>query len=412
MTEKEKIKAYDEAIERAKKELDACGLQDCDAARQIFRLFPELKESEDEWVEKIRKDIISYLKHRQIKSIMESGATERWITYLEKQGQRKTEPKFKTGDWCIDNEDGTIFQIVKVLDSIYVYRTNEGKEYYCTHCSLENDARLWTIADAKDGDVLVDVYENIGIFEKRYGYNWHTYCYLDNKGRLVPEGGSHGSICHIATKKQRDLLFQKMEESGYKWNDKGNEPKKTQPTKFEDAVKDMMNDFDDNTATVEKIKERIAYLLSLILIRQHPNWSEEDENLFKCAIDIVKQESKVRSDVCFDEEVGEMVINWLRAFKERIQPKQEWSEEDEKISKTIINEFEQCSEWCCANGLTKEDYIAWIKSLKASRRWKPNEEQIKAFEFMIQSWGESGTLSPYDGTMNYLLSLLNDLKKL
>ena len=40
------------AIERAKKELDTCGSQDCDAVRQIFRLFSELKESEDERIRK------------------------------------------------------------------------------------------------------------------------------------------------------------------------------------------------------------------------------------------------------------------------------------------------------------------------------------------------------------------------
>ena len=39
---------YKQALDRAKKELNICGSQDCDAARQIFRLFPELKESEDE----------------------------------------------------------------------------------------------------------------------------------------------------------------------------------------------------------------------------------------------------------------------------------------------------------------------------------------------------------------------------
>lgn len=52
-----KAKAYDEAIEMAKKELQACGSQDCDAARQIFRLFPELKESEDE---RIRTKLIEF----------------------------------------------------------------------------------------------------------------------------------------------------------------------------------------------------------------------------------------------------------------------------------------------------------------------------------------------------------------
>ena len=44
MTIEEKAKAYDEALEQAKKELNTCGSLDCDAARQIFRLFPELRE--------------------------------------------------------------------------------------------------------------------------------------------------------------------------------------------------------------------------------------------------------------------------------------------------------------------------------------------------------------------------------
>lgn len=52
MTQEEKAKAYDKAVEKAKKELNTCGSQDCDITRQIFRFFPELKESEDE---KIRK---------------------------------------------------------------------------------------------------------------------------------------------------------------------------------------------------------------------------------------------------------------------------------------------------------------------------------------------------------------------
>lgn len=56
-----------------------------------------------------------------------------------------------------------------------------------------------------DGDVLVDVYGNIGIFEKRYGINWNTYCYLGYRGCFIAEEGSHGSICYPATKEQRYL---------------------------------------------------------------------------------------------------------------------------------------------------------------------------------------------------------------
>ena len=49
----EKAKAYDEALEIAKKELQCCGTLDCDAARQIFRLFPELNVSKDERIRRI-----------------------------------------------------------------------------------------------------------------------------------------------------------------------------------------------------------------------------------------------------------------------------------------------------------------------------------------------------------------------
>lgn len=62
----------------------------------------------------------------------------------------------------------------------------------------------------------------------------------------------------------------------------------------------------------------------LRLVEQKPAWSEEDENLFRCAIDAVEQESKVRTDGCLDEEVGGMVTDWLKSIKDRVQPQKQW----------------------------------------------------------------------------------------
>lgn len=88
MTTEEKVKAYDEAVERAKKELNTCGSQDCDAARQIFRLFPELAESEDE---EIRKAIIAYFKRNPYANIDDDAGigTREAIAWLEKQKKTK-----------------------------------------------------------------------------------------------------------------------------------------------------------------------------------------------------------------------------------------------------------------------------------------------------------------------------------
>lgn len=69
---------YKEALVKAQKELQYCGDLDCDAARQIFRLFPELRESDDE---RIIKEIISFL-DRFCANINKN----QWIAWLEKRG--------------------------------------------------------------------------------------------------------------------------------------------------------------------------------------------------------------------------------------------------------------------------------------------------------------------------------------
>jgi len=57
--------------------------------------------------------------------------------------------------------------------------------------------------------------------------------------------------------------------------------------------------------------------------------------------------------------------------------------------------------------------IELITSLQQEQsHWKPSEEQIKALEYFIRSWGESGTMSPQNPTLCAAKSLLNSLKKL
>ena len=149
---------------------------------------------------------------------------------VEKQSEQRLfdniKPKFKVGDWCIDNEDNTIFQITKVLSNLYYYRTNEGKEYSCTRDSIERDAHLRTIQDAKDGDVFVAEIDEepndfIYIF-KEYNQNlgFWSHCYLDAYTNKFHEGIYHNNlnVGVPATKEQRDMFFQKMHEAGYEWD--------------------------------------------------------------------------------------------------------------------------------------------------------------------------------------------------
>ena len=87
MTQEEKVRAYDEAVKKVKDYYEGKTKMYSDIKQTLDLLFPELKENVDEWIEKIRKDIISYLNNRQITSIAESSATERWVDWIEKQGE-------------------------------------------------------------------------------------------------------------------------------------------------------------------------------------------------------------------------------------------------------------------------------------------------------------------------------------
>lgn len=204
---------------------------------------PELKENEDE---RIKKEIIDYIK---------TGTYhKKWIAWLEKQGNKpqgksaleatreekvdnankiepkdyssidpyfgkpidKVESKFKVGDW-ITNGDYT-WKIISIDNFDYTLQ-NQWGEYVEDAIVYVNDVfHLWTIQDAKYGDVLSDKYNNIGIFQKCAGICWHSYIYLGCGNELLGCGSHEQIDTHPATKEQHDLLFAKMKEAGYEWD--------------------------------------------------------------------------------------------------------------------------------------------------------------------------------------------------
>lgn len=126
------------------------------------------------------------------------------------------EPKFHPGDWVIDNI-GYIYQIESAteIESEHIFGyTIVGGGYF----NDNNDVRLWSIDDAKCGDVLVDKYNNVGIYKEIEGVYWDSYIYLGCDGviRGFSIGGRHEQTgTHPATKEQCDLFFAKMKEAGW-----------------------------------------------------------------------------------------------------------------------------------------------------------------------------------------------------
>ena len=186
---------------------------------------------------------------------------------IEKQSEQKPadkiEPKFNVGDWVIDKQ-GIVHQVANVVEIVsentYGYDIVGGGYF---NDSIEG-VRLWTIPDAKDGDVLHSTgFHNDCIFIFNGLDNWKFD--EPNGDRAVATGyfclsvsadnmefGMQGPDCvevntvKPATKIQRDFLFRKIKEAGYEW----------------DAEKKELKEIEQKSATmsideaVEHCKER------------------------------------------------------------------------------------------------------------------------------------------------------------
>ena len=84
MTDKEKAKAYDEAIRKAKITLDCCNSASITTKNTIYNIFPELAESEDE---RIRKEIISALNFANHKDVYDKHLD--WLKSLKERNTWK-----------------------------------------------------------------------------------------------------------------------------------------------------------------------------------------------------------------------------------------------------------------------------------------------------------------------------------
>ena len=218
----EKAKAYDEAIERAKK-IYGNGI--------IERIFTELKEGDDE---RIKKNCIHFLELKK----QHHAATfeiEECIDWLEKQGKQltdKNKPIFEVGDWVVFITSESVYQVEKKENYEYTLRHILGGSL-CLSFSNEKLIREWTIEDAKDGDVLacneeILLFKSYSVLQGRISlycwYNGHTNNF-HSKEVIDILLTTRNKVCP-ATKEQRDALMKAMNDAGYEWDSEKKELKK------------------------------------------------------------------------------------------------------------------------------------------------------------------------------------------
>ena len=277
---------YEMALEGIQ-EILSSGEDSIEMSRLELRLrgiFPELHESESE-DERIRKRIYNYINVTLDDN--ESAEKEKWLAWLEKQGESikikrgknylctkthkyageewregikyfapedytlinqgcayycpswskeehnnffkevgcaEISPRFKVDDWITDGE--YIWKIIDIRQLDYILQSQDGKVVDDTISYVDEHFHLWTIKDARDGEVLVDDIDGRPFIFKGFSDPNHpnspvAYCGINSECDFRVSFGNYrwtDKDVKPSTKEQRDRLFQKMKKAGSKWD--------------------------------------------------------------------------------------------------------------------------------------------------------------------------------------------------
>lgn len=174
----------------------------------------------------------------------------------------KVEPKFHKGDWIVTSY-GKVNQVVAV-DKDGDGFTLDDDTYFSG--SWKDGYHLWTIQDAKDGDVLVASDSSIFIFKEVCGSSCKHYIALtsDNEIQVNTKLDKFWETARgvkPSTKEQRDTLIKAMTDSGYTFNFEKKELKK-----------------------IKQKSQRMVSAEAKEALYDKPAWSEEDEDAIGMAI--------------------------------------------------------------------------------------------------------------------------------
>ena len=364
----EKAKAYDEALERARN-IRFGNPQSGTANTVCEEIFPELKEESED--ERIREQIVYAInklnvpgseknkllawleKQGEQKPIIEMKSAEESLgidsdtyneivdecIYGEQKSQRmisaeakeamydkpsdKIEPKFKVSDWVVyyrNDSSREVLQVYDIRDGRYYFTDNVHFSWSVKEC--DEKSHLWTIQDAKEGDVLACENGWTCIFKCLNDNLFSSYCFMDHEGWFCEDGGQghtlDNRICgeiYPATNEQCDTLIKAMADAGYTFDFDKRELKKIEQKsaewseedekKFADAC--IMLDWykGNNWWTAQYIKD---WLKSL---KDRYTWKPSDAQMASiiCAV------RKMKESACYDSELVSL-LNDLKKLRE------------------------------------------------------------------------------------------------
>ena len=350
----QKAKAYDKALRVIKNLIDA-GLVYEDAAIQIF---PELCESEDE---KTRKRIIALVNaHGQ------GMYKDEMLAWLEKQSKEtswkpsKEEMDVLYGLAYITNQydehkEEVITRLYQDLKREFFNGASYENMFHNTEDGVRRSSTIQVLEYVRSLDTYnqfgkADIDKNIAWLEKQNSN-------VDNANKEYWRGYREG---------KQEILdkYAELEKQG------------EQKLPIEKLPSEMKTIGESLGFTTQEECDEYNQIVSDCIMsdtdksEQKPSaWGKEDDIMLRDILGWLPAKSR--------PEYNQIRVEWLKSLKDRVQPEQEWNEEDEKMLNSFLHKVEVC------NLLTNKENV-WIvkklKSLKHQPHWKPSDEQITVLE--------------------------------
>jgi len=139
--------------------------------------------------------------------------------------------------------------------------------------------------------------------------------------------------------------------------------------------------------TIHKMSD-LSFFLKTLKPQPKQEWSEEDEKKIESIIETIRIRKFEHPQLT---PVYEGDISWLKSLKDRVQPKQEWNEEDDYNLQCMIAKV--VSDIQKGNIGRNNELIDWLKSLKDRVQPQPNQE-----------WKQenTGELTDFENAMMYI----------
>ena len=369
--------------------------------KQMEIVCPELTESEDE---RIRKELIEAFEVYDIESSWNQIPVKHILAWLEKQEEQKPssteDMPYITDEHFYEREPADSFKYKLAEYMTKCCTKEEGPYGYTYGISAESILKMaeeellkrgvvqkpveWSKNDTVFLNEITDFFENKTV---RLQHDLDMYAHwlksLPERFVLEPQAEWSEEDVKRLYSIGTQIGFLRGKYSGYQ-----------KDIDWLHALAEKMGFHKCKTGEIvtEWKKEDID---DKMLSKPKQEWSEEDEKMLVHIVELLELN-------CDFSEINNE-ISWLKSLSH----KKIWNKEDERILKGIIGLIDHNQHYDVSN----KDMLAWLKSLRPRPHWKPSEEQMAALSYALQVMNTD--LSPIAArTYQGLQEIQQNLKKM